>query len=552
MFAIASAPRLGEHTDVLVGEYLDVGSVEREEVRAAEVIGALSLATDLGIGVPLEHGLLSTLVAVRLGDRLGVDEETAQSVFYSCLLFYVGCTAGAELAADVFGADDALTTYGTPVRFGSRVEMVRGMLRAVAPPGSSVWTRTGQLARLPRLVREIGGHAVASCEVAQMLVVRLGLPAAIGELFGYTDERWDGKGIPGRAGGEAIPMAMRIVQVARDAAFQAMLAGESTAVEVIAERAGHAFDPQVADALVAGGVGMLRGEADRSLWDAVLDAEATPQITLAGDEIDIALAAIGDFGDLASRYLVGHSSTVSRLAGLSAECCGLDPAAVNLVRRAGRVHDLGRVAVPVRVWNHAGPLAAGDWEQVRLHAYYTERVLSRMSTLAAVAEVASFHHERLDGSGYHRGTMAREISRPARLVAAADVYAAMTAARPHRAALSPAGAAEAIAEEVKAGRLDAEAVAAVLTTAGQPVPAFARPAGLTEREATVIGLLARGHQTKQIAAELGISVKTADRHIQNAYAKIGVSTRAAATLFAMDHDLVVWGELPIVRANPHS
>ena len=208
--------------------------------------------------------------------------------------------------------------------------------------------------------------------------------------------------------------------------------------------------------------------------------------------------------------------------------------------------------MPVRVWNHAGPLAAGDWEQVRLHAYYTERVLSRMSTLAAVAEVASFHHERLDGSGYHRGTVAREISRPARLVAAADVYAAMTAARPHRAALSPAGAAEAIAEEVKAGRLDAEAVAAVLATAGQPVPAFARPAGLTEREATVIGLLARGHQTKQIAAALGISVKTADRHIQNAYAKIGVSTRAAATLFAMEHDLVVWGELPIGRANSHS
>jgi hypothetical protein len=102
----------------IVGDNLEVSSVEREEVRAAEVIGSLSLATDLGIGVPLEHGLLSTWVAVRLADRLGVDEETAHSVFYSCLLFYVGCTAGAELAADVFGADDALTTYGTPVRSG--------------------------------------------------------------------------------------------------------------------------------------------------------------------------------------------------------------------------------------------------------------------------------------------------------------------------------------------------------------------------------------------------------------------------------------------------
>ena len=527
-------------------------SVEREEVRAAEVIGSLSLATDLGVGVPLEHGLLSTLMAVRLADRLGVDEETAQSVFYSCLLFYVGCTASAELAADVFGADDALTTYGTPVRFGSRVEMVGGMLRAVAPPGGSVLTRAIQLARLPRLAREIGEHSRGSCEVAQMLVARLGLPAAIGDLFGYTDERWDGKGIPGRAAGDGIPLAMRIVQVARDATFQALLADESTAVEVIADRAGHAFDPQVADALVAGGVEMFSSEADRSLWETVLDAEPATRITLAGGAIDTALAAIGDFADLASRYLVGHSSAVSRLAGLSAECCGLDPAAVQLVRRAARVHDLGRVAVPVRVWNHPGPFAAGDWEQVRLHAYYAERVLSRMSTLAAVADVASFHHERLDGSGYHRGAVAREISRPARLVAASDVYAAMTAARPHRAGSAPAGAAEAIAEEVKAGRLDAEAVAAVLAAAGQPVPIFARPAGLTEREATVIGLLARGLQTKQVAAALGISVKTADRHIQNVYAKIGVSTRAAATLFAMEHDLVVWGELPIGRANSRS
>ncbi len=154
-----------------------------------------------------------------------------------------------------------------------------------------------------------------------MLVARLGLPAAIGQLFGYTDERWDGKGIPGRAGGEGIPLATRIVQVARDATFQALLAGDSTAVDVIADRAGHAFDPQVADALVAGGVEMFRCEADRSLWENVLDAEPAPRILLAAGAIDNALAAIGDFADLASRYLVGHSATVSRLAG----CTGYRP-----------------------------------------------------------------------------------------------------------------------------------------------------------------------------------------------------------------------------------
>jgi DNA-binding CsgD family transcriptional regulator len=90
-------------------------------------------------------------------------------------------------------------------------------------------------------------------------------------------------------------------------------------------------------------------------------------------------------------------------------------------------------------------------------------------------------------------------------------------------------------------------VTAVVESAGQRAPRVERPAGLTEREAEVVALLARGMQTKQVARALGISVKTADRHIQNAYRKIGVSTRAAATLFAMEHGLLAWGEFPIAR-----
>jgi HD-GYP domain-containing protein (c-di-GMP phosphodiesterase class II) len=222
------------------------------------------------------------------------------------------------------------------------------------------------------------------------------------------------------------------------------------------------------------------------------------------------------------------------------------------VRRGALVHDLGRVAVPVRIWQKAAPLTPDDWERVRLHAYHSERVLTRSRFLAALAPVASFHHERLDGSGYHRGTAAAEIAPPARLLATADAYHAMTEPRPHRAALSPGQAAEALGREAAAGRLDPDAVTAVLEAAGQRVPRIERPAGLTEREAEVIGLLARGLQTKQVARRLGISIKTADHHIQNAYAKIGVSTRAAAALFAMQHGLTAWGELPIGRTRDRS
>ena len=517
-------------------------------VRAAEVIAALSLATDLGIGVPLEHGLQSTLFASRLCERLGADSETSRHAYYLCMLFYVGCTAGAELAADVFGSDDALTTHATPARFGSRAEMLRGMLRAVAPPEGSAATRAAQLAHgLPRLARDFKGHVASACEVAQMLSDRLGLPASVGPLFAFADERWDGKGTPGRASGEEIPLAVRVAQVARDAAFQRMLAGPDHAAHVVAERCGAAFDPQIGRLLADEAGEILALDRGASVWETTLACEPSPALALTGDAIDRALAAMGDFADLASSYLVGHSAGVSRLAAMAAQCAQFPEADVVMVRRAGLVHDVGRAAIPTRIWNEPGPLDVGDWEQVRLHAYHSERVLTRSPFLAGLSLVATSHHERLNGTGYHRGTAAAARARPARLLAAADAYHAMTEPRPHRPPLSPDRAAALLAQDASDGLLDADAVAAVLEAAGRDVPRIERPAGLTDREAQVVGLIARGHQTKQVAAALGISVKTADRHIQNAYAKLGVSTRAAATLLAIEHGLLAWGEHPITR-----
>jgi HD-GYP domain-containing protein (c-di-GMP phosphodiesterase class II) len=524
-----------------------------ERVRAAELIAALSLATDLGIGVPLEHGLDSTLVAMRLCERLGVDPETASQVYYACLLFYVGCTATAEVAADLFGDETALTRYATPARFGSRPQMVAGMLRAVAPPGGTPLVRAVQLARgLPRLARELEGVVAANCEVGRMLTDRLGLPSPVSELFAHIGERWDGKGQPGRARRDEVPLPVRIVHVARDAAFQRMLGGAESAARVVGERAGGAFDPAIARRLADEAGEILALDDHGSAWEATLACEPTPRLVLEGATIDRALAAMGDFVDLASPYLVGHSSGVAELATAAAQRCGFDPADLARLRRGALVHDLGRVAVPVRIWRKAAPLTPDEWEQVRLHAYHSERVLARSVFLAGLAPVATFHHERLDGSGYHRGAVAATLTRPARLLAVADAYHAMTEPRPHRPALPPDQAAEALGQQAGAGRLDADAVTAVLEAAGLRVPRIQRPAGLTEREAEVVGLLARGLQTKQVARALGISIKTADHHIQNAYGKLGVSTRAAATLFAMEHGLLAWGELPVPRTARRS
>jgi HD-GYP domain-containing protein (c-di-GMP phosphodiesterase class II) len=424
--------------------------------------------------------------------------------------------------------------------------MARGMLRAITPPGGSVLTRAAQLAHgLPTLAREFKGHVAASCEVARMLSGRLGLPAGVGELFAFIDERWDGKGTPGHVSGDALPLAVRIAQVARDAAFHHMLGGAELASRVVADRAGAAFDPSVARVLTDNASEVLAFEPGASAWDACLDAEPSPGLGLEGEGIDSALSAMGAFTDLTSSYLAGHSTGVSRLAALAAEATGLPDCDVVTVRRAGLVHDLGRVAIATRIWNAPGRLEVDDSEQVRLHPYHAERVLSRSPALSDLATVAGAHHERLDGSGYHRGTSAAALTGPARLLAAADAYHAMTEPRPHRSALSAQRAAEALATEASEGRLGRDAVAAVLAAAGQPVPRMEHPAGLTEREVQVVALLARGRQTKQVATALGISVKTADRHIQNAYAKLGVSTRAAATLCAIEHGLLAWGELPM-------
>jgi DNA-binding CsgD family transcriptional regulator len=330
-----------------------------------------------------------------------------------------------------------------------------------------------------------------------------------------------------------------------DAAFQRLLGGEERVVRLVRERAGHAFDPKLAACLIDDAEGILALEAHGSVWEETLSCEPHPPLLLDGEALDRGLAAMGNFADLISPYLAGHSAGVAELATAAGQRCRVDAADTTMLRRAALVHDLGRVAIGARIWQKPGPLNADEWEQVRLHPYHTERVLSRSSFLSALAPVAAAHHERLDGSGYHRGAPGAELAFPARLLAAADAYHAMTEPRPHREPIASKRAAEILGEEARAGRLDADAVTAVVESAGQRAPRIERPAGLTEREAQVVAMLARGLQTKQIASTLGISVKTADRHIQNAYRKIGVSTRAAATLFAMEHGLMAWGEFPI-------
>jgi HD-GYP domain-containing protein (c-di-GMP phosphodiesterase class II) len=204
------------------------------------------------------------------------------------------------------------------------------------------------------------------------------------------------------------------------------------------------------------------------------------------------------------------------------------------------LHDLGRVGVSAGIWTKPGPLTEREWEQVRLHPYYTGRILARPDVLASLGMVAALHHERLDGSGYPQQATAPTLSPAARLLAAADAYHALTEPRPHRPAQDFESAAKTLQAEARAGRLDSDAVHGVLSTVEGTRPVRKEGvAGLSEREIEVLRLVARGLTIKQIGQELVIAPKTADNHIQHIYAKIGVSTRAGATLFAVEQNLLL-------------
>ncbi len=402
--------------------------------------------------------------------------------------------------------------------------------------------------RLPRAVRTHKRHLAAVCDVAQTLSDQLGLPVSIQQLFRDLTERWDGGGALRRADHDEIPLPVRITHVAIDAGLHRMLGGAAHALEMMSARAGHAFDPEVVACLVDE-PGILAVDVDGSAWELTLASEPEPLRWLEGEAIDRALVAMAGFSDLLSPDFSGHSTGVAALSVAAAVACGLDPGEVRALRRAALVHDLGRLAVGAAIWNKPGHLTVDEWEQVRLHPYHTERILCRSLFLARLVPAAGAHHERLDGSGYHRGTSGADLAVSARLLAAADAFHAMTEPRPFRPAFSGAEAADRLAHDAAQGRLDPDAVGAVIEAAGQPAPRLARPAGLTDREVEVLRLLAQGRQTKQIGHTLGISAKTADRHIQNIYGKIGVSTRPAAALFAVECGLLAWGELPMGGAG---
>jgi HD-GYP domain-containing protein (c-di-GMP phosphodiesterase class II)/DNA-binding CsgD family transcriptional regulator len=505
-------------------------------LRLAELLASVSLATDLGTGQPLGHALRTCTIATALAEKIGCAPEEVRTVHQFALLRFLGCTSdAAETAAMVGGDDLALNAAMAPVFMGSSRELMGHFVRNIAPGQSGlrrVRLIAGALADPKGTERAMAMH----CEVAAMLAGRVGFEPPVVEALAHAYERWDGKGYPAGLRGDAVPLAVRIGVVARDADVAAALGGSPH--ELLNRRSGHAYDPSVVRAFERIGADVLSELERADEWETALACEPQPVATIGPDALDPVLAAFADFADLKSPWIRGHSRGVASLAQAAGRLAGLDEAECERLRRAGLVHDLGRVAIENGIWDKPGPLTTSEWDRVRLHPYYTERILVRCSSLASLVQAASSHHERIDGSGYHRSLARDSLSQGDRILAASDVFVALTADRPHRRAVADDEAARTL--ERDALGLDEDAVACVLAAAGRraaPSPA-PWPADLTDREVEVLRLIARGRSNREVAERLFISRKTVGRHVENVYRKIGVSSRAAAAVFAMEHRLL--------------
>jgi HD-GYP domain-containing protein (c-di-GMP phosphodiesterase class II) len=494
-----------------------------------ELLASLSLATDLGTGQPLGHGLSTSHLALALAREMGCPPEQARHTQQLALIRFLGCTSDASETARIAGDDElGFMASFAPSHMGSRGEIMLGVIRSVGK-GKPAHKRA-RLAAAALIAGEGEDGLAAHCEVGTMLAERLGLDDEV--ILGLRNayERWDGRGPYGLSGDE-IPFQVRIAMVSRDADLIARM-GEDVPSRLL-QRRGKAYDPEVVDAFIR--LAPRFREVD---WDEVIGAEPEPFRFI--EDLDAALTAMADFVDIKSPWTRGHSRRVSELAAAAGDRAGLAPEQTSLLRRAGLVHDLGRIGIENGVWDKAGSLSASEWEKVRLHPYLTQRILSRCRALADLADLASSHHERLDGSGYHRQAGAGQISEQARILAAADVMAALMSERPHRPSHNLDEASRLLEDEAREGRLDPGAVAHVISAAGgtSAPTGQANPGGLTDREVEVLGLLARGHTNRKVGEMLYISPKTVGRHVENIYAKIGVSTRAGATVYAMEHRLL--------------
>ena len=519
-------------------QYADPVDKPDSGVTLAELLAAFSLATDLGLGQPMEHLLRSWQIASRLGRRVGLPDEQQPALFHVAMLSWVGCVADAPEVTATFGDDIGFRAESYDADLGGLSGMA--FFLGHAGRGQPVPRRIRTVARLvatggSRVMQGIQGH----CLVTSRLADQLSLPAETSEAVRQFFTRWDGQGVPRGVRGEQIALVVRLFHLADVVEVHHRRGGVAAAVEVARARSGGQFDPRLVDAFCSIAFEVLPDATDDHDAHELFRRDAGLAGRLSDEEFDAALVALADFTDLRSPFRAGHSRGVADLSARAARLLRLPADDVTLVYRAGLVHDVGLHGVAANILDKPTALTSTEQERLRAASYFTERVLSRPAGLARLGAVAGLAHERLDGSGYHRGLSGQAIPLPGRILAAACAFREQVEDRANGPARTVKDAIGVIGAEIAAGRLDQAAADAVLVAAGGTTRRrVVGPAGLTPREIEVLRLIARGAATAEVAAQLGISRKTAGTHIERIYAKTGASSRSTATLFALRSGLI--------------
>jgi len=507
-------------------------------------VATLALAQDNAFGQPLESQLRSCLLATWMAEAGGFGPEARDTAYWVALLRYIGCTGHAHEVSTLFGDEIAIRAQTLVHDAGNPAEVMRDVMDYAIR-----WRPEHERDEIVRMLQETAhqwavNNFKSGCEVGDMLVSRLDFGEPVRTALGYTFERWNGKGFPAHVGGETIPLPMRIVHVSHDMEALARIFSIDHALEAARARRDTTYDPALADLFIAHGRAWLERLRTIDPWDAVLALEPLPHRQLEGAALDNALLVVADFIDLKSPFMNGHSRRCAQLATDAAQVLGVPDEAIASLRRAALVHDFGTTAVPNSIWDKTSALTRAEFDRVELHPMLTEQMLRRAPSLDALNPIASAHHERCDGSGYHKRVRADGTDAGASVLAATEVYVGLTTDRADRTAFTPANAALELRKLESQGALEPRACRAVLLAAGHGEPAASSAArakhagGLSTREVDVLKLAARGLTTREIADRLFISTKTTDHHIQHIYNKIGVSTRAAAALWAIQNALV--------------
>jgi putative nucleotidyltransferase with HDIG domain len=498
----------------------------------------LSLATDAGAALPKETALRTALLALHAADLWDVEVDRSD-VFFGALIRHLGCTSTASAETRLMGDEHELRSSLVLSDAASPASMFNAARRGFGV-GRPTLERARRVARfLAFAPREVPQIFSQRCEVAVHLAARLGLPMGVQRTLDDAYERHDGKGAPRGKHGKKICPAARLLAAAEMVAMCSQLpGGVNIAKDLLVHRKGTQFDPAVVSLFMTHWSDLL-AQADGDVRARLLEREPKVDTSIDLDDADLFAVMFADFVDLKSPFTVGHSRMVSTLAEDAARELGLPETDRKRLATAGLLHDLGRVSVSNAIWDKAGPLTEGEREAMRRHSSFTEQILKTSKPWTDLALLAASDHERADGSGYPRMSLAPNAGVPARILSAADVLAALVAPRPHRPRYTLDVAARILGEEAGRGRLDRACVDAVL--ASQGIRAKERPrlaAGITERELEVLRLIARGLVDKEIASELGISHRTVHHHNQSLFQKIGVTTRGAAALFAAEHGLL--------------